>query len=77
MIVIMSFDRNAIVRRQVKNWRLEDVRNGRLWDDNTDRYNPIAFSLWEVFRSAPFLERCNGVVVGYEELGFCNASAKA
>jgi hypothetical protein len=28
MIVTMRFDRIAIVRRQVKNWQLEDVRNG-------------------------------------------------
>jgi hypothetical protein len=30
MIVTMSFDRIVIRRRQVKKWRLEDVRNGQM-----------------------------------------------
>jgi hypothetical protein len=41
MIVIMSFDRNAIAKRQVKNWRLEHVRNGAHRHDRETRCGKI------------------------------------
>ena len=43
MTMIMSFDRSANAKRQVKNWRLEAVRNGAHRPDRETRCGKIRY----------------------------------